>query len=133
MSEEHAPITCRYCGSPIEVRFIAPLNAWYPIHVHGSKACQVSMFKPYQGEAEALEAMNHRPENPSLTLEQITVRDELDAVWVVFLSTNGIYLMTAHTVKQNYCQWDVFTRRLFFSAPPTPADIAAAKERMDAQ
>ena len=76
-----------------------------------------------------------RPPNKPLTEEQLNARDDLDAVWEVYVLKNGatnVFLIPARTVKGCYVitnMGDIF----LFGARPSLADIEAARAEKGGQ
>ena len=139
MSEERNPVICPWCGEEMVFR----------VNYHGqdededlgrrclgTHACEQCGANSPQidtwecsVEMDAYRAATQRPSNLPLTKAQVEGMSGLDAVWIV--NTSHIGIKSAAWLQQELR--DVFAdvwsaKKLFFAAPPTPADIEAARK-----
>jgi len=135
VSDENKPVICPWCGramfrTPCKqgLRWIEETKEW----VHEGEinfTCICGAQTPIkENTPTAIKAAmdTHRPPNRPLTREQVAEMPALSGVWV-YEDNENILLETAETAIIDY-EEGISTGCIYFSAPPTPADIEAARK-----
>lgn len=130
MSDERKPVICPWCGWEMVARegqdiFHGKYNAYV------CEGCEAVSPIAYSEDA-AYAAATATPPNRPLTREQVESMPDLAAVWNVSIKRverggDGIGVQTARVVKRYLDKQWVWEDEIMFAAPPTPADIAAAR------
>ena len=143
--EERKPVMCPWCGG--EMKLDEPTA--YGWECSDGHWCSDGYICPVCGGSSggvygcatreecgrcAYENANQTPPNRALTREQVDAMDDLDAVWIVQrypYVNERVTIQTASWIKAQYrdLQGDEWAhRKVFFAAPPAPADIEAARK-----